>query len=45
VENVFDKEWFDGNYADDPTSTNIFVQHTLGPARPRTAGVRLGYEF
>ncbi len=45
VENVFDQEWYDGNYADDPTPTNVFVQHTFGPARPRTAGVRLGYEF
>jgi len=45
VENVFDGEWYDGNYADDPTSTNIYAQHAFGPARPRTAGVRLGYEF
>jgi iron complex outermembrane receptor protein len=45
VENVFDGEWYDGNYADDPTSTNIYAQHTFGPARPRTMGVRLGYEF
>jgi len=45
VENVFDQEWFDGAYADDPTETNIYAQHTFGPSRPRTAGVRLGYEF
>ncbi len=45
VENVFDDVWYDGNYADDPSSTTIFVQHTFGPARPRTAGVRLGYDF
>ena len=45
VENVFDNMWYDGNYADDPTSTNIYAQHTFGPARPRTAGIRLGYEF
>jgi outer membrane receptor protein involved in Fe transport len=45
VENVFDQEWYDGNYADDPTDIQIYPQHTFGPARPRTAGVRLGYEF
>jgi len=45
VENVFDQEWYDGNYADDPTEIQIYPQHTFGPARPRTAGVRLGYEF
>jgi iron complex outermembrane receptor protein len=45
VENVFDDVWYDGNYADDPTPGTIFVQHTFGPARPRTAGVRLGYDF
>jgi len=45
VENVFDGEWYDGNYADDPTETNIYAQHAFGPARPRTAGIRLGYKF
>jgi iron complex outermembrane recepter protein len=45
VENVFDDVWYDGNYADDPTPGTIFVQHAFGPARPRTAGVRFGYEF
>ncbi len=45
VENVFDGEWYDGNYPDDPTPTNIYAQHTFGPARPRTAGVRASYNF
>ncbi|MEP4486472.1 MAG: TonB-dependent receptor [Halioglobus sp.] len=45
VENVFDQNWVDGAYADDPTPSNIYAQHTFGPSRPRTAGVRLGYEF
>jgi iron complex outermembrane receptor protein len=48
VENVFNEVWFDGNYADaagefDPV--NIYAQHLFGPSRPRTAGIRFGYEF
>jgi iron complex outermembrane receptor protein len=45
VENVFDGIWYDGNYSDDPAFTNIYSQHTFGPSRPRTAGVRFGYDF
>ncbi len=45
VENVFDDVWYDGNYADDPTPGTIYAQHAFGPARPRTVGVRLGYDF
>ncbi len=45
LENVFDGIWYDGNYADDPSAINIFTQHTFGPSRPRTAGVRFSYEF
>ena len=46
VENVFDGVWYDGNYAnDDPDPSIIFAEHTFGPARPRTAGVRFTYNF
>lgn len=45
VENVFDGIWYDGNYADAKSRTSIFAQHTFGPSRPRTAGVRIGYAF
>ncbi len=45
VENVFDQIWYDGNYADDPTSGVPYVQHTFGPSRPRTAGIRASYSF
>jgi iron complex outermembrane receptor protein len=45
VENVFDGVWYDGNYADDQFSTNIYSQHAFGPARPRTAGARFGINF
>lgn len=57
VENVFDQLWYDGNYANDdpinfdadgdgvPDGANPFTEHAFGPSRPRTAGVRFGYEF
>jgi len=45
VENVFDGVWYDGNYSDDLEADIIYAQHTFGPSRPRTAGVRFGYEF
>ncbi len=45
VENVFDGVWYDGNYSDDQDAIIIFSQHAFGPARPRTAGVRFGYDF
>lgn len=46
VENVFDNVWYDGNVPnDDPDPVIIYVEHAFGPARPRTAGVRFGYEF
>ena len=45
VENVFDGVWYDGNYADDQDAFIIFSQHAFGPSRPRTAGVRFGYDF
>lgn len=45
VENVFDNTWYDGAYADDPTPLTIYAQHTFGPSRPRTAGVRASYNF
>jgi iron complex outermembrane receptor protein len=44
VENVFDEEWFDANYADDEPTTP-YVQHQFGPSRPLTAGVRFGINF
>ncbi len=43
VENVFNNLWYDGNYSDDVDSVIIFSQHTFGPSRPRTAGVRFSY--
>lgn len=46
VENVFDGVWYDGNYSnDDPDPVFVFAEHTFGPSRPRTAGVRFTYEF
>ena len=48
VENVFNEIWFDGNYADaagEFDQVNIYAQHLFGPSRPRTAGIRFGYEF
>ena len=46
VENVFDQIWYDGNYSnDDPDPVIIYAEHTFGPARPRTAGVRFTYNF
>lgn len=46
IENLFDNIWYDGNYAnDDPDPVIIFAEHTFGPSRPRTAGVRFSYEF
>lgn len=45
VENVFDGIWYDYNYADDVSPTNILPQHTAGPSRPRTLGVRASYSF
>jgi iron complex outermembrane receptor protein len=45
VENVFDEIWYDGNYADGLDEFNIYSQHTFGPSRPRTAGVRFGIDF
>lgn len=46
VENVFDGVWYDGNYSnDDPDPVFIYAEHTFGPSRPRTAGVRFTYEF
>ncbi|MGI9238772.1 MAG: TonB-dependent receptor [Woeseiaceae bacterium] len=45
VENVFDNIWYDGNYADAADPISIYAQHLFGPSRPRTFGVRFGYEF
>ncbi|MCH8134939.1 MAG: TonB-dependent receptor [Proteobacteria bacterium] len=45
VENVFNNVWYDGNYSDDVDPVVIFSQHTFGPSRPRTAGVRFSYRF
>ena len=45
VENVFNNLWYDGNYSDDVDSVIIFSQHTFGPSRPRTAGVRFSYRY
>ncbi|HEX5786878.1 MAG TPA: TonB-dependent receptor [Woeseiaceae bacterium] len=46
VENVFDGVWYDGNYSnDDPDPILIYAEHTFGPSRPRTAGVRFTYNF
>jgi iron complex outermembrane recepter protein len=46
VENVFDGIWYDGNYSnDDPDPAYIYAEHTFGPSRPRTVGMRFGYNF
>lgn len=53
VENLMDQNWFDGAYADGDvlpaTSPDygpfLYPQHTFGPARPRTAGMRFRYIF
>lgn len=45
VENVFDQLWYDGAYSDDQSSFGIYAQHTFGPSRPRTAGIRFGIDF
>ncbi len=53
VENIMDQNWFDGAYADGdviPASSPdygafLYPQHTFGPARPRTAGMRFSYTF
>jgi len=46
VENVFDAVWYDGAYAnEDPDPIIIYAEHTFGPSRPRTAGLRFGYDF
>ena len=46
VENVFDSLWYDGNYSnDDSDPIYIYSEHLFGPSRPRTAGIRFGYEF
>lgn len=53
VENLMDQNWFDGAYADGdvvPASSPdyapfLYPQHTFGPARPRTAGMRFRYMF
>ncbi len=44
VENLFDQIWFDGS-ADGGEETDPYVAHDFGPARPRTAGIRVGYNF
>ena len=44
VENIFDNVWSDANY-EDTAPSDPFVQHTFGPARPLTAGVRFSYRF
>ena len=44
VENVFDEEWFDANYADEMPD-NPYPQHEFGPSRPLTAGIRFGIDF
>jgi len=44
VENVFDELWYDAAYeTGDPDVP--YVEHTFGPSRPRTVGMRLGYNF
>lgn len=45
VENVFNEIWYDGNYANDVDPIVIFAEHTFGPSRPRTAGIRFSYSF
>jgi len=45
IENVFDNVWYDGNYADSADPISIYAQHTFGPSRPQTVGVRFGYNF
>ena len=44
VENVFDNTWDDGTFGEGFDGT-AYPQYVFGPARPRTAGVRLGYNF
>ena len=46
VENVFDDVWYDAAY--ETTDNDVlapYPQHTFGPARPLTAGVRFSYEW
>lgn len=46
VENLTDEVWYDGAYAnDDPNPIIIYAEHTFGPSRPRTFGVRFNYDF
>ena len=45
VENVFDNNWYDGNYPDETDPLAVYTQHAFGPSRPRTSGVRFSYEF
>ena len=44
LENVFDELWYDGS-ADGGNPANPYTQHDFGPARPRTFGLRVGYQF
>jgi outer membrane receptor protein involved in Fe transport len=44
VENITDEEYFDfGNTGGNPADP--YVQYDGGPGRPRTAGVRVSYNF
>ena len=46
VENLTDEEYFDGTVSNRAaTDISIYPNSTTNPSRPRTAGIRLGYEF
>jgi iron complex outermembrane receptor protein len=44
VENIFDNTWEDGTFGEG-FDGSPYPQYVFGPARPRTAGVRLSYSF
>jgi iron complex outermembrane receptor protein len=44
VENAFDNTWEDGTFGEG-FDLSPYPQYVFGPARPRTAGVRLSYSF
>ncbi|MEM1189332.1 MAG: TonB-dependent receptor [Pseudomonadota bacterium] len=44
VENVFDNTWEDGTFGEG-FDLSPYPQYVFGPARPRTAGMRVSYSF
>jgi len=54
VENVFDEVWYDSAYESENgvlartfpgLDASPYVEHTFGPSRPRTIGVRFSYRY